>query len=121
MAIKYGSRDGLPWKSAKELHATIDSIQTGSAPWKTYKFRYTGPKPTTPPRWMEEEYELNLRDILKVFEAELLSPEFKDESDYAPYMEFDPQGNRVWSNLMSGDWVNRQAVTFFDGFHITAD
>ena len=37
--------DGLPWKSAKELHATIDSIQTGSAPWKTYKFRYTGPKP----------------------------------------------------------------------------
>lgn len=123
MGIKYGSRNGSPWKSVKELYSTIDSIQTGSAPWKTYKFRYTGPKPLTPPRWMEENYELNLRDILKVFEVELSSSEFKDKSDYAPYMEFDPQGNRVWSNLMSGDWVNRQAVIFFDCLHhdITVD
>ncbi|KDR82217.1 hypothetical protein GALMADRAFT_58542, partial [Galerina marginata CBS 339.88] len=110
MGIKYGSRDGLPWKSAKDLYATIDSIQSGTAPWKTYKFRYTGPKPSTPPRWMEEEYELNLRDILKVFEEELMSSEFKDDCDYAPYLEFDPQGDRVWSNLMSGDWAYRQAV-----------
>jgi len=110
MGIKYGSRNGSPWKSAKELYATIDSIQTGSAPWKTYKFRYTGPKPPTPPRWMDEEYELNLRDILKVFEEELMSSEFKDDCDYAPYQEFDPQGDRVWSNLMSGDWAHRQAV-----------
>ena len=60
MGIKYGSRDGSPWKTAKELYATIDSIQTSSAPWKSYKFWYNGPKPSMPPRWMEEEYELNL-------------------------------------------------------------
>ena len=116
MDIKYGSRDGSPWKSAKELHATIDSIQSGSAPWKSYKFRYTGPKPSTPPRWMDEEYELNLRDILKVFEEELMSSEFKEDCDYAPYLEFDPQGDRVWSNLMSGDWANRQAVRSLSSF-----
>jgi Plavaka transposase len=110
MGIKYGSRDGSPWKSVKELYATIDSIQTCSTPWKTYKFKYTGPKPSMPPRWMDEEYKLNLRDILKVFEQELLSSEFEDECDYSPYLEFDPQGNRVWSNLMSGDWAHRQAV-----------
>ena len=110
MGIKYGSRDGSPWKTAKELYATIDSIQTGSAPWKSYKFRYNGPKPSMPPCWMEEEYELNLRDILKVFEEELSSTEFKNESDYAPYLEFDPQSNCVYSNLMSGNWVHRQAV-----------
>jgi len=111
-AIKYGSHDGSPWKSVKELYATIDSIQTGSAPWKTYKFWYTGPKPSTPPRWMDKEYELNLRDILTVFEEELMLSEFEDKCDYAPYLEFDPQGDRVWSNLMSGDWASRQAVKF---------
>jgi Plavaka transposase len=112
VAFKYGFRDGALWKSAKELYATIDSIQTSNTPWRTYKFRYNGPKPATPPRWMEEDYDLNLRDILMVFEEHLASSEFKEESDFAPYMEFDPQGNRVYSNLMSANWVHRHAVIF---------
>ncbi|KAF8889756.1 hypothetical protein CPB84DRAFT_1816420 [Gymnopilus junonius] len=85
---------GLPngWRRGEDMYETIDSIQN-------YKFRYTGPKPSTPPRWMEEIYELSLHDILL----------FKDKFDSRPYQEFDPQGNRVFSNLMSGDWAYRQA------------
>lgn len=95
------------------MYETIDSIQSGGAPWKTYKFRYTGPKPLPLPRWMEETYELNVRDILIVMEGQLNTPEFKDQFDPRPYQEFDPQGNRVFSNLMSGDWAYRQAVCSF--------
>ena len=38
-----------PWKSATELYETIDAIQHGDAPWKTYKFCYQGPMLPTPP------------------------------------------------------------------------
>jgi hypothetical protein len=51
---KHGSEhstvDGVPWHDADVLYETIDAIQVGDAPWKSYKFSYSGPKPTTPPR-----------------------------------------------------------------------
>ena len=48
-----------PWANAKELYATIDSIQQGDSPWKVYKIRYQGPHPQgTPPKWMSQTYEL---------------------------------------------------------------
>lgn len=40
--IKHGSCSALNgWESTKDMYHTIDSIQTGNAPWKTYKFWYT--------------------------------------------------------------------------------
>ena len=52
-----------PWKSSDELYDTIDSIQHGDAPWKTYRIQYQGPLPPgTPPKWMKETYELCTRD-----------------------------------------------------------
>ncbi|KAI9449194.1 hypothetical protein BJY52DRAFT_1206414 [Lactarius psammicola] len=38
-SIKHGSIDGAPWKNAKEMYATIDTIQTGSLPFKAYSFK----------------------------------------------------------------------------------
>jgi hypothetical protein len=59
---------------------------------------------------MEETYELNVRNILIVLEQQLATSEFDGNFDYIPYQEFDPQGDRVWSNLMSGQWAYQQAV-----------
>ena len=59
---------------------------------------------------MEETYELNVRDILSVFEEQLASKEFDGRFDYMPYQEYDKNGSRVYSNLMSGDWASHQAV-----------
>ena len=61
---KHGSKhstvvNGVLWHDTDMLYETIDAIQAGDAPWKNYKFSYSGPKPTTPPHWMEEMYELN--------------------------------------------------------------
>ncbi|KAH9167952.1 hypothetical protein EDB89DRAFT_2074456 [Lactarius sanguifluus] len=82
------SCDGVPWKSAAEMYGTIDSIP-----------------------WMQETYELNLRDILSVFEEQLASKEFDGEFEYTPYEEYNEMGSRVYSNLMSGIWAHREADT----------
>lgn len=115
---KHGSEhstvDGVPWHDADALYETIDAIQAGDAPWKSYKFSYSGPKPTTPPRWMEETYELNARDALLVLEQQLATSDFDGQTDYVPYQEFDAQGDRIYSNLMSGRWASREAVSFFE-------
>jgi hypothetical protein len=44
--VKAGFSGTTPWKSAKELYDTIDTIQEGDAPWVTHTFHYHGPKPT---------------------------------------------------------------------------
>lgn len=60
---------------------------------------------------MDETYELNLRDVLQVTMQQLSNTEFDGHVDYSPYTEFDPNHNRVWSNLMSADWANEEAVS----------
>ncbi|KAJ7833381.1 hypothetical protein B0H13DRAFT_2240376 [Mycena leptocephala] len=96
--------------NAKELYADIDRVRHGDAPWKTYTIRYTGPLPPgTPPRWMTQEYELCTRDVRQLLHHQLGTTAFKDHIDYIPYRQFNHGGNRVWSNLMSGDWAWKQA------------
>lgn len=38
--------------------------------------------------------------------------EYDREVDYAPYAELDKDGRRVLTNLLSGNWAWRQAVSF---------
>ncbi|KAH9029736.1 hypothetical protein EDB84DRAFT_1562744 [Lactarius hengduanensis] len=108
-SFKHGSTVGAPWRSAKEMYATIDTIEIGSLPFQTFMFQYTGPKPLVPPCWMEEAYELNTRNILEVIQEQLATSDFKSQFDYVPYKEFNGRGERVWSNLMSGQWASMQA------------
>ena len=109
-ASDHDSLEGVPWDNAEQLYATIDSIYAGEIGWKTLRFSYTGPKPSTPPHWMEQAYDLNLRDILGLLEQQLASTEFTGEFEYAPFQEFDFKGDRVYSHLMSAFWANHEAV-----------
>lgn len=92
------------------MYATIDSIQEGDAPFKTLRLRYNGPLPAEPPRWMTETYELCTRDSRVVLHHQLATTGFADQFNYKPYRQFDNQGDRAWSNLMSGDWAWNEAV-----------
>ncbi|KAJ7907795.1 hypothetical protein B0H13DRAFT_2332007 [Mycena leptocephala] len=105
--LQYG--DHAPWRNAKDLYDTIDAIQHGDMPWKVYQITYTGPRPPVAPKWMTETYELCTRDSRLVLQQQLATPEFKDKIDYSPYRQFAGNGQRVWSNLMSGDWAWKQA------------
>ncbi|KAJ7246765.1 hypothetical protein C8J57DRAFT_1674990 [Mycena rebaudengoi] len=99
-----------PWGSAAELYASIDAIQHGALPWKTYSIHYTGPLPPgTPPKWMAQEYELCMRDVRQILHHQLATAAFREHVDLVPYRQFNHDGKRVWSNLMSGDWVWKQA------------
>ncbi|KAH9039490.1 hypothetical protein EDB83DRAFT_2318440 [Lactarius deliciosus] len=81
----------VPWKSAKEMDNTIDSISDRNQ--------------RTLPRWMQETYKLNVRNILSVFEEQLALKEFDGQFEYTPYKEYNAKGHRVYSNLMSGNWA----------------
>ncbi|KAF7341035.1 hypothetical protein MSAN_02089300 [Mycena sanguinolenta] len=108
--LKYGG--DIPWKNADELYASIDSIQHGDAPWKVVRLRYRGPLPAgTPPKWMTETYELCTRNVRTVLHNQLATADFKDKFNYTPYRQYNAQGKRVFSNLMSGEWAWRQATT----------
>ncbi|KAF8184554.1 hypothetical protein K438DRAFT_2160896, partial [Mycena galopus ATCC 62051] len=107
--LKHG--ESPPWHNAQDLYDTIDAIQHGAAPWKVYQIRYTGPRPPVPPKWMDVTYELCTRNTRTVLLQQLANPDFQDKIDYSPYRQFDAGGQRVWSNLMSGDWAWKQADT----------
>lgn len=102
--------DDVPWRNAQDFYKTLDSIKVGDVGWKTFKFCYKGPKPQTPPQWMEEIYELNARDVLVTLEQQLGTTEFDGQFETTPYEEYDHTGHRVLSNLMSGYWANCEAV-----------
>ena len=107
--LKYG--ENVPWTNAQDLYDTIDLIQLGDAPWKTYKISYQGPRPPgTPPKWMTEIYELCIRDSRVVLHNQIGSSEFRGMTNLVPYQQFDGEGRHIWSNLMSADWAWKQAV-----------
>ena len=94
------------------MYDTIDSIQVGTVGWMTYRLSYGGPLPAgTVPHWMQETYELNVQDVLAVFEEQLASKEFDGQFEYTPYEEYDENGSCVHSNFMSGSWGFCEAVS----------
>jgi hypothetical protein len=102
-----------PWKDSGDLRATIDAIQLGDSPWKTYNIYYQGPLPLgAPPKWMTQRYELCTRDSRQLIHHQLETTEFKDSINLSPYRQFDGDNQRTWSNLMSADWAWKQAVRY---------
>ncbi|TFK16478.1 hypothetical protein FA15DRAFT_550643, partial [Coprinopsis marcescibilis] len=106
----------IPWRCAKDLYATIDNIQQGSAPFETTTFKYTGELPENPPAWMTEEYELCVRDAREALWHQLSTTEFVNQFETRPYRQFEAHGmqQRVWTNLMSGDWAWEEVDTITD-------
>ncbi|KAF8257099.1 hypothetical protein EI94DRAFT_1774628 [Lactarius quietus] len=94
------------------MYDSINSISAGRPGWTTYKLSYNGPKPnSTPPLWMQESYELNIRDVLSVFEEQLALRELDSQFEYMLYEEYDLNSSQIYSNLMSGNWAYCEADT----------
>jgi hypothetical protein len=62
------------WLSTKKMYETIDQIQAGLAPFRSYYFQYNGPMPPTPPKWMTQTYELYAQDPQLVLQQQLATP-----------------------------------------------
>jgi Plavaka transposase len=92
------------------MYANIDAIQQGSNPWRTMLFRYQGKLLGNTLKWTTQSYELVTRDIRSVLHTQIGCTAFKGHWDYVPFMEFDGGGDRVWTNIMSGEWAAKEAV-----------
>lgn len=112
-SLKAGRNGDLPWSSAQEMYTMIDAIREGDALWKTITFKYNGPCPANPLKWMLETYELCTWDSRHLLHLQLASAAFKDQVDCVLYRQFKASGDHIWSNLMSGDWAWVQVVVLF--------
>lgn len=105
--------DPMFFGSANDIYNTIESIPYGEAPWTTYQVRLKVPEGAavddTP--WKYGTYEIHARNIEQVLLNMAASPEFDGKWDYGPYEEFTAPGVQRFSNLMSGRFAYRQAVS----------
>lgn len=106
------AEDGeAPFRDHREMLATIDAIDGSDAPWQSFTASYSGTRPPgDPPDWMLKDYTVFFRNPLAVVRSIISNPDFEGKFDYVPYMEFEDEKRR-WSDLMSGEWAWKQAVS----------
>ena len=108
--VPYGAEP--PFSSCDDMLATIDTVSHGDAPWFCFEVSYEGPLPEgNIPSWMTEKYLVWTRNIRTILHIMIKNSDFNDEFDYAPYVELGTNGQRILTNLMSGNWAWRQAVS----------
>ncbi|KAH7918492.1 hypothetical protein BV22DRAFT_1186404 [Leucogyrophana mollusca] len=103
--------DSPPFADHHDLHKVIDSTPLGGVVWESFVGRYEGERPDgDAPPWMSDVYEVWYRDPHKVVRNLLANPDFKDETEYIPFREYDAANDKPqWKDFMSGDWVWQQA------------
>ena len=101
-----------PFKNHVDLYRTIDATALGDVRWQCFTLRYPAQDvpQQDPPPWMLDEHEVWYRDVRAIVKQMLSNPDFKGQIAYAPYREFDLDGNRRLRDFMSGEWAWRQAV-----------
>ncbi|KAJ3833133.1 hypothetical protein F5878DRAFT_719544 [Lentinula raphanica] len=98
--VSGGDPDDQPWVNADQLYETIDAIDD---------INYQGHRPPVPPTWMTQKYTLLIRDIRALFHYQMRMKDFDDSQfNKVPYRQFNKQGKRVRSNIMSADWAWKQ-------------
>lgn len=109
-----------PFQNHKDLYNTIDSTNLGDAPWKCLETSIEE-VPEDAPIWKKTQYEVWYRDPDAVIRNMLDDPSFNGEFDTTPYIQLDKDGNRRWSDFMSGNFAWRHCVNFLlplvDDYH----
>ena len=100
-----------PFESHVHMHATIDASKLGDVPWQCFVTGYTGDVDDLSPEWMKTSYEVWYRDPDVVIANMLANPDFAGQFDLRPYIDLNLQGQRRWSNVMSGNIAWRHSVS----------
>jgi hypothetical protein len=110
-AASLGEGESPPYSDHDGVYEAIDSIPLGDARWESFTVTYTGARPSINiPPWMEAGYEIWYRSPHTIIRNQLANPDFEHEIDYAPKQVFDSEGEREYSDLMTGNWSWQQAV-----------
>lgn len=101
-----------PYASTDHLYETIDSTTLGDAPWESFSVKYQGPEPAEGAApWMTQEYDVWCRNTRTVIRNQLANPDFAGEIDYSAKQVFAADGQREYSDMMSGNWAWQQSVS----------
>jgi hypothetical protein len=102
-----------PIKDYADLLQKIDSVPLGNIPWECFSLGYDGPpsETTHTAEWKTAKYEVWFRNPREVIKGILGNVEFDGHIDYSAYQEFEGS-QRLYSNMMSGNWVWRQSVRY---------
>lgn len=111
--------DNPPFQSHGHLYDMIDASPLGDVPWESFSLTYNGAIPAGQvPSWMNSEFDVWFRDPRQIVQNLLSNPDFDGEFDYAPFHEYDTDGNHRFQNFMSGDWAWKQAVNLFYYYYL---
>lgn len=100
-----------PFSCYEHMYSTIDEIEKGDAPWKSFTTSYAGELDRNSPSWQLQDYEVWFRDPDVVIRNMLDNPDFNGQFDYVPYVDLDKSGQRSWNEFMSGNFSWRHAVS----------
>ncbi|KAF8811058.1 hypothetical protein BYT27DRAFT_7278824 [Phlegmacium glaucopus] len=122
-ALSMAKHDDLgPFSSYQHMYSTIDSINDGNAPWKSFMVSYGGELNENSPSWMLDEYEVWYRDPLVVIGNMLDNSDFNGHYSYAPFIEVDSEtGERRWNEFMSANYSWRKATEIYENDNSTKD
>ncbi|KAF8799694.1 hypothetical protein BYT27DRAFT_7227703 [Phlegmacium glaucopus] len=119
-ALSMAKNDDLgPFTSYEHMYATIDNINQGDAPWKSFTMSYAGELGPNAPSWQLEDYEVWFRDPDVVIRNMLNNPDFAGQFDYAPCIDLDKAGQRRWNEFMSGNFSWRHATEIYEADETT--
>ena len=105
-----------PFSGNENLYGSIDAISEGDAPWTSLTMEsaeaatLSADDPSVP-SWKRATYEVVFRDPQTLLDHQLSNPEFKNHIDYSPKLVYGENGQRVWSDLMTGNWAWNQCVS----------
>lgn len=101
-----------PFASTDHLYQTIDSTTLSDAPWESFSVKYQGPEPAEGAApWMSQEFDVWCRNTRTVIRNQLDNPDFANEIDYSAKQVFGADGQREYSDMMSGNWAWQQSVS----------
>ncbi|KAH7903397.1 hypothetical protein BJ138DRAFT_1194342, partial [Hygrophoropsis aurantiaca] len=114
-AFNVAKYDGTsPFSSHRDAYATIDSIRAGDVPWQCLAIDPAEDLPPDAPAWKQNRYQVWYRDPDTVIKNMLDNPDFNGQFDYAPYVYKDSNGQRRWTNVMSGNYAWRQCDKIYE-------
>ncbi len=107
-----GESAAAPFDNHSDLFKIIDATPLGDVPWRCFTVSYNGPLPeSSVPSWMTQKYEVWYRCPRKTVHSILANPDFNKNFNTVPYREYTSDGKRKYTNLFSGNWAWRQAVS----------
>ncbi|KAG1873124.1 hypothetical protein F4604DRAFT_1880988 [Suillus subluteus] len=118
-AMKY--EEDSPFKSHRDVYATIDTIQAGDVPWQCFTVSPQEDLPSNAPTWKQHEYQVWYRDPDAVIKNMLDNPDFDGQFDYTPYIQYDKDGQCQWMNFMSSNYAWRKSDEIHAEDHDSSD